>query len=209
MSKHWPLIKVLFAAFGSYLIILFVHILFLKNSGVSSLWITAAFLIGVAYTHFFEWWYHWGPMHSGFRIGGHRFMEGVLKSHLVHHRIFNGSNFTSHDPENLEQVVSKWHVFPILFFAHYFLLSLFLAPEARLAFFSGVTLHYTWFELSHWCTHVNNTLFDKISRHIPIWNKIRERQIAHHRLHHEEVLWNFNFTPPYLGDRFGKTFKKS
>jgi hypothetical protein len=209
MLKHWPLIKVLSAALGSYSIILLVHILFLKNVGVSIFWIATAFLAGISYTHFFEWWYHWGPMHKGFRIGGHKLMEGVLKSHLVHHRIFHGENFTSHNPENLEQVISKWHVFPTLLFVHYFLSSLFLAPEIRLAFFTGVASHYCWFEIGHWFTHVDNTLFDKISRHIPIWNKIRARQIEHHRLHHEEVLWNFNFTPPYLGDHLGKTFKKS
>lgn len=208
MSKHLPLIKVILASLGSYFIIVFVHLGYLNNA-VSCLGFVAAFLSGAIYTHFFEWWYHWGPMHNGFKVGGRKLMGRVLKSHLEHHRIFNGERFTSHDPKDLLEIVSEWHVFPILFFFHYLLFSLFLSPGARLAFFSGVVLHYVWFEFCHWCTHVDNTLFDKISRHIPIWNKIRAYQIRHHKLHHEEVVCNFNLTPPYLGDRCGKTLRKS
>lgn len=206
MSKHWPLIKIILASLSSYLIIVFIHLGFLKNT-VSWWGFLVAFLGGALYTHFFEWWYHWGPMHRGWKIGGRKFMEGVKIAHLDHHRIFNGDRFTSHDPKDLEEVVSKWHVFPILFFFHYLLFSLFLTPGPRLVFFTGVVLHYVWFEICHWFTHVDNTLFDRISSRIPVWNKIRAYQIKHHKLHHEEVVWNLNFTPPYLGDRVGKTLK--
>ncbi|HWB84020.1 MAG TPA: hypothetical protein VG675_07760 [Bryobacteraceae bacterium] len=78
--------------------------------------------------------------------------------------------------------------------------ALFGAPLAP-AFFLGVTLHFVTYETTHWYTHVADNGFDRFVGRIPGLNKLRSMQIRHHRLHHAQPMVNFNFTPPYVGDR--------
>ena len=50
--------------------------------------------------------------------------------------------------------------------------------------------------------------FDPFVARIPGLSKLREIQIYHHRLHHAEPMVNFNFTPPYVGDRMAGVLKR-
>ena len=72
-----------------------------------------------------------------------------------------------------------------------------LAP----AFFLGVTLHFVTYESTHRYTQVAGNAFDRFVGQMPILSDLRAIQIRHHRPHHAEPLLNFNFTPPFVGDR--------
>jgi hypothetical protein len=61
---------------------------------------------------------------------------------------------------------------------------------------------------AHWYTHVAGNGFDRFVGRIPVLSSLRAIQILHHRLHHAKPLVNFNFTPPYLGDRVARVLRR-
>jgi Fatty acid hydroxylase len=199
---HAPLIKVLIATTIVYTATLAVHVRsaafhpFLSWSALG--WIAA----GALYTHLFEYFYHLQMMHRVIRIGRWRFYD---TRHLEHHRAFLAENFQSRRPEALAGVTTSWYTFPALFALHYVVFrGLFPAPWAP-AFFLGVTAQFLLYEISHWLTHLQDNALDRWVGSIPLLGGIRKRQIEHHRTHHARPDTNFNFTPPYLGDRAGRT----
>ena len=158
----------------------------------SSLWYL---LIGLAYTQLLEFWCHRVPMHKGIP-----FLSGIKKDHLTHHRIFHGDHFRSSDLRDLNHISGRWHVFPMLFLLHYTALQFIVPSEFLVAFLAGAVFHYTFFEVTHWFTHVEDNRLDRWIDRVPLLNRVRSYQILHHRLHHETPNVAFNFTPPYAGD---------
>jgi hypothetical protein len=199
---HAPLLKVLAATTLVYTATLGIHILsarvhaFLSWSALG--WIAA----GALYTHLFEYFYHLQMMHRVLRLGPWRFHD---RRHLAHHRLFLGDNFQTRRPEALVEVTTSWYTFPALFLLHYAVFRVLFAAEWAPAFFLGVTVQFLVYEISHWLTHLRDNAFDRWARRVPLLGGIRGRQIQHHRDHHARPDVNFNFTPPYLGDRAGGT----
>jgi len=196
----WPLLKVGLAAGLSYALIgiLDGHTLSTVEPARAALWLA----LGTLYFNLFEYGYHRVVMHFGVRYLGF-----VKRSHLEHHRVFNGSNFTSPRKEDRAQIVTPWPVFPTLFFLHYAASTLVLSASPRVFFFAGVTLGYLVFESTHWATHVEGNALDRLARRIPVLRWIRRYQIEHHRRHHEIPDADFNFNPPFLGDLLFRTFR--
>jgi hypothetical protein len=199
---HTPLTKVLVATTLVYSAAVVTHI---RSGEVHSFlswqalgWIAA----GGLYTHLFEYFYHLQMMHRVIRIGSWRFHD---KRHLEHHRLFLGENFQTRRPEVLAEVTTSWYTFPALFALHYAAFRALFAPEWAPAFFLGVTVQFLIYEVSHWLTHLQGNAFDRWMAGVPLLGEIRRRQIEHHRLHHARPDVNFNFTPPYVGDRLGRT----
>ncbi len=196
----WPLLKVGLAAGLSCALIgtLDGGTLRALQPAPAALWLA----LGALYFHFFEYGYHRVVMHFGVR-----YLGSVKRSHLEHHRVFNGSNFTSSRKEDREQIVTPWPVFPTLFFLHYAASTPVLPASQRVFFFAGVTLSYLLFEATHWATHVEGNVFDRLAQRVPVLRSARRYQIEHHRRHHEMPDANFNFNPPFLGDLLFRTFR--
>ncbi len=162
----------------------------------------AWFLLGIAYTHFFEYGYHRFLMHAGARWLGF-----IKRNHLEHHRVFNGANFTSKNRHDWQYIASPWYVFPVLFVIHYAALRMLLPPKLVVVFFGGVVLHYLFFEVTHWLTHIEGNAVDELLRRVPLLGAARHYHVRHHRYHHEIPTMDFNFNPPFLGDVVGGTLK--
>ncbi len=195
---HTPLLKVLASTAVVCVVTLAVHI---RSGQFASLlswgglgWAVA----GGLYAHLFEYFYHLRMMHRVIRIGRWRFYD---TRHQEHHRAFLGQNFQTRSPEVLAEVTTSWYTFPALFALHYAVFRALFAVAWAPAFFLGVTVQFLFYETSHWLTHLQGNAFDRWARGIPLLGSIRQRQIEHHRLHHARPDVNFNFTPPYLGDR--------
>ncbi len=202
MKLHRPVFLSIGWAVGAYVIIFLFHYTFYVRQVASFSFLSVLlFTFGMAYTQFFEYIWHKFPMHA--RLS---FFNWALKSHLIHHEIFNGENFNSRKREDLEHITTKWFVFPILLLVHYTVF-MFFSQRYALVFFAGVTLHFSVYELCHWCSHVKDNSLDKIVFYLPFLSVMRSYQIRHHQLHHEEPIINFNFTPPYVGDIVFKTKK--
>jgi hypothetical protein len=159
-------------------------------------------LAGVFYTHLFEYFYHLQMMHRVIRFGRWRFHD---KRHLAHHRLFLGDEFQTRRPEKLADVTTSWYTFPALFLLHSTIFHGLFGPHWAPAFFLGVSMQFLVYEISHWLTHLEDNAFDRWARGVPLLGKLRQRQIEHHRQHHVTPDVNFNFTPPYAGDRLGRT----
>ena len=198
MKLHLPLFKAVAAAMIPYCVMLIIEILhFEKNVSFGINWIA---LFGYFYTNLFEWWYH------NFCL--HKWKTFLRIGHAYHHAKLHGKNFKTRDPKRLLATTTNLYIFPILFTAHYFGFISFFGHQNAIAFFSGITFHFTiCYEIAHWLTHVENNAIDKLIEKIKILNKIRAKQIEHHRLHHAEYNINFNFSPPYAGDKICKTKK--
>ena len=155
-------------------------------------------LAGALYTNLFEHVWHRYAMHS----------RRPDPRHARHHRIFYGKGFQTSNPDALREIVLAWYIFPLLLTVHYAafgaLFGLALAP----AFFLGVLLHFVTYELTHWYTHVAGNGFDRFVSQIPGLRELRSMQIRHHRLHHAEPMVNFNFNPPYAGDRLARVLRR-
>ncbi len=192
LNRHIAI--VVLAAVTPYVLISYIHIKAF-DSKYFSLQVFLWFLLGIIYTHFFEYGYHRILMHRGTR-----YLASIKKKHLEHHMILNGDNFTSRKEEVLRHVASRWFVFPVMFSIHSLVLQVFLPPPVLVAFLGGVVLHYVLFEVSHWFTHVEDNFFDRFVTHIPVLNWVRDYQIRHHRLHHETPNVDFNFNPPFFAD---------
>ena len=194
IKLYRPIAIVVLAAVTPFVLISYIHIKGLDDK-YFSLPVFLWFLLGIIYTHFFEYGHHRILMHRGTRYLGF-----IKKNHLEHHMIFNGDNFTSRKEEVLWHAASRWFMFPAMFFIHYLVLQVFLPPPVLVAFLGGVVLHYVLFELTHWFTHVEDNSLDRFIAHIPALNWVRDYQIRHHRLHHETPDVDFNFNPPFFAD---------
>jgi len=218
-----PLFDTLAGAWAPWFMILGLHIFLDIPVTDGLIWTPVAFLAGFFYTQMFEYVYHRFPMHINPRGTGSlsRIHEIIRNSHIEHHRAFPRSRFTmdqttlgysSHQemggikqPMN-ELVVMRWWAYPVLFGLHYLPMILFLPGGFVVMFLLGTVVHYNIFETSHWYTHVSPNWLNPFLAKIPIVGYIRRRNIEIHRQHHETPNINFNFTPPYAGDKWLKTF---
>jgi hypothetical protein len=157
-----------------------------------------ACLAGALYTNVFEHIWHRYAMHG----------RRPDARHARHHRLFYGERFQTSDPRALGEIVTAWYIFPVLLIVHYCVFVLVFGGPLAPMFFAGVVSHYVTFELTHWYTHVADNGFDRVVSRIPVLRRIRAAQIHHHRLHHAEPLVNFNFNPPYAGDRLGRVIRR-
>lgn len=200
MKLHITLFKAVLSAIIPYATMLIFEKLFIIKSSDSFLKLASWFFLGYFYTNFFEWWYH--------NYWLHKWRTSLRIKHAYHHAKLHGEYFRTRDPERLMATSTTWYIFPILFFAHYFVFVMLLGHKNSVAFFSGIFFHFTFtYEISHWFTHVGNNTIDKFIEKIPLINILRAAQIEHHRTHHVEYLINFNFSPPYAGDKIFKTKK--
>jgi hypothetical protein len=201
---HLPLFKVILSVTFAYSTAVGIHLY--RDGEISVSWISLLWLLaGGIYTHLFEYVYHSLGMHRSIRFRGSQYYD---KRHLRHHRLFFGENFQTRQSALLKEVATSWYTLPVLFFLHYFaFLALFPARHA-LWFFLGVTVQSLAYEISHWFTHVKDNSFDRVLARVPLLSRLRAAQIRHHRQHHAVPTLNFNFTPPYLGDRLGRTHSK-
>ena len=198
-----PLIKAIMGVFGIYALSLVVHPK-LVSPGTPLFkpdWLYLGwFIAGALYTHFFEYFYHRFALHKGLPA-----LKFLKKSHTQHHWFFNDPNFQRRDLEALQNITTKWYVFPLLFIGHYLFALKFVSHEYIPTLFLGIIIHFSVFEISHWFTHVKGNLFDKIMLQVPVFGRCRAWQIRHHRIHHDWPLYNFNFTIPALGDEAFRT----
>ena len=194
-QHQWPIIKVALAATGSFLAVTLLHLDAL-SAATLSLGLLGWVFLGALYTQFVEYWWHRVPMHRRVKL-----LELTRLSHIQHHRMFHGKSFQVKDAALLEHIPGRYWAFPLLFLLHYAVLVWILAPAACLAFLLGAVLHYLAFEMSHWLTHIEDNVVDRVITRLPWLGAIRLRQIEHHRIHHEVLEYAFNFNPPYLGDR--------
>jgi hypothetical protein len=199
---HLPLTKVIIASTVGYAMI--VALLWNDAAEVSLIAILCLFA-GLLYTHLFEYFYHSVAMHRPISLGGRRYYD---KRHQRHHQIFAGKNFRNRNPEHLREVATSWFTFPLLLALHCAVfLSLFPAAFAPW-FFLGVTLQFLTYEITHWCIHLEGNALDRALDRIPLLARLRAAQVRHHEKHHAVPSLNFNFTPPYLGDRWGRTHSR-
>jgi hypothetical protein len=201
LRRHAPILRTTGAATSCFLVLAALRYdeLSLSLEPITILW----FLAGALYTNLFEYAVHRFPMHRGLPLLRH-----VRKHHIEHHRIFHGSNFRTANAGDLGQIPGRPWIFPLLLGAHYLLLTLILPIEATMVFLSACLLHYLVFEGSHWLTHLDGNAVDRALSQIPSLARLRERQIEHHRSHHERPSEAFNFNPPYLGDVLAATRKQ-
>ncbi len=194
MRLNTPLAKTVSTALGSWVLTLIIHSDAL-DAGLFTVGTSAWFIFGLAFTQLVEFWYHRVPMHRGFL-----FFRRIKKNHLKHHRLFRNKNFRVRNPKNLDHIAGQWYLFPAIYFLLYAVLRFLIPPQALIAFLAGTVVHYAFFEMTHWFTHIEDNVFDRWIFRIPLLNRLREYQILHHRLHHERPNIAFNFNPPYLGD---------
>jgi hypothetical protein len=189
---HWPLMRVVLGAMSTFALLVELHSEELSElAGPTG---TLCLFVGIFYTQLFEYAYHRLLMHG-------RWLAFISRRHREHHRIFHGENFTSRRIEDLKHVAGPWFLFPLILLVHYGVARLVLPAELALAFTAGCVLHYLAFELSHWFAHVEGNLFDRSLQRVPVVGALRRAQLVHHRVHHDFPDRNFNFSPPYAGDR--------
>jgi hypothetical protein len=117
-------------------------------------------------------------------------------------------DFRHPTPEALREVTLAWYIFPLLLAVHYSVFCVLFGAGLAPAFFLGIVLHFVTYEVTHWYTHVTNNGFDRVVSQIPGLRKLRAMQIRHHRLHHAQPMVNFNFNPPYAGDRLAGVLRR-
>ena len=184
-------------AVGTYALTIVVH--FYAGGGVEfSLRSCLLCIAGALYTNLFEHAWHRYGMHS----------RRPDRRHATHHRIFYGDRFQTSNAEALREIVTSWYIFPILLVPHYAIFVALFPPKLAPLFFLGVLLHYVAYEVTHWYTHVADNSFDRFVSRMPVLRRLRAVQIHHHQLHHENPTVNFNFNPPYVGDRVGKVLQR-
>jgi hypothetical protein len=188
-----PLMVAAAWATGSYLAALGLQFAFLAPPEIS---VRAVLLVfaGALYTNIFEHIWHRFAMHS----------RRPDPRHALHHRLFYGDRFQTSDPAALREIVTGWHIFPLLLAIHYSTFAAIFGAALAPAFFLGVTAHFVTYESTHWYTHVAGNAFDRFVARIPVLSRLRAIQIRHHA----EPLINFNFTPPYVGDRVGRVLRR-
>ena len=197
VSSAKPLVTTTGWAVGSYLAAVGLQLRATDNIEIS---LRALFvcLSGALYTNLFEHVWHRYAMHS----------RRPDPRHARHHRVFYGKGFQTSDPAALREIVTAWYIFPLLLTVHYSAFTVLFGAGLAPAFFLGVLLHFVTYEVTHWCTHVANNSFDRFVTRIPGLSGLRSMQIRHHRLHHAEPSVNFNFNPPYAGDRLARVLRR-
>jgi hypothetical protein len=192
-----PLVTAMALAVGSYLAAIVVQ---LSATGMIEISFRALMVgfAGALYTNLFEHIWHRYAMHS----------RRPNPRHARHHRIFYGDRFQTTDPVALREIVTGWYIFPFLLSVHYSVFVGLFGAGLAPAFFLGVLLHFVTYEVTHWYTHVTDNGFDRFLARIPGLRSLRSIQIRHHRLHHAEPMVNFNFTPPYVGDRVAGVLRR-
>ncbi len=193
MFLHWPLVRSMVRIATCYIALALFNVFVIgEHLGTFLSWVFGTSM-GLVYFHFFEYLWHRVPMHNKFRL-----IPFLYKSHMKHHAVFR-QDFQRNDPEALENILGEWFVFPSLLFIHYGLLLLVPALHVYLpAFFLGIALHFALFETCHWFTHIPDNGFDNFLKDISVIGPWRARQIEYHRLHHEEITCNYQFTPSIL-----------
>jgi hypothetical protein len=192
-----PLVTTTGWAVGSYLAAVLLQLGATANLEIS----LRAFVVclsGALYTNLFEHVWHRYAMHG----------RRPDPRHARHHRIFYGKGFQTSDPEALREIVLAWYIFPLLLAVHYSVFTVVFGAGLAPAFFLGVVLHFVSYEVTHWYTHVPDSGFDRFVAGIPGVRGLRSMQIRHHRLHHAEPMVNFNFNPPYAGDRIARVLRR-
>jgi hypothetical protein len=192
-----PLVLTAGSAVAAYCIALGLHA---AAGGAVEMSLRAALVCvaGGLYTNLFEHAWHRYAMHS----------RRPDPRHAVHHRLFYGARFQNSDPAARGEIVTGWYVFPVLLALHYTAFVLLFGAALAPAFFLGVTLHFAIYEVTHWYTHIEGNRFDRCVSRIPVVRQLRAAQIHHHKLHHADPRINFNFNPPYAGDRLGGLFQR-
>jgi hypothetical protein len=197
VSSSRPLLTTTGWAIGSYVAALGWQLGF--HRGVEVSWRALVLcLAGALYTNLFEHLWHRYAMHG----------RRPDARHARHHRIFYGQGFQTSDPEALREVTLAWYIFPLLLTVHYSTFCVLFGAGLAPAFFLGIVLHFVTYEVTHWYTHVANNWFDRVVSRIPALSKLRAMQIRHHRLHHAQPMVNFNFNPPYAGDRLAGVLRR-
>jgi len=197
VSSAKPLITTVGWAVGSYLVAFGVQLGTSSHVEISVRALLVCFA-GALYTNLFEHLWHRYAMHS----------RRPDPRHARHHRIFYGKGFQTSDPGALQEVVLAWYIFPLLLAVHYAIFATLGGVALAPAFFLGVLLHFVTYEVTHWYTHVVDNGFDRFVSRVPGLRGLRAMQIRHHRLHHAEPRVNFNFNPPYAGDRLGRVLRR-
>jgi hypothetical protein len=151
------------------------------------------FLGGLLYMQLLEYAIHRFLMHG--RIPG-----SIRLGHIEHHRIFHGDRFRSRNAADLATIPGRWWIFPVSGGAHYVVLSRLLPPGAATVVLFACALHYAAFELTHWFTHVDGNVVDRVLGRVRGARTFWSREIEYHRGHHETPVRAFNFSYPYLGD---------
>jgi uncharacterized membrane protein (DUF485 family) len=192
-----PLVTTVGWALGSYVAAVGLQLAAAANIEIS-LRAVVVCLSGALYTNIFEHLWHRHAMHG----------RRPDQRHARHHRIFYGQGFQTSNPEALREIVLAWYIFPLLLTFHYSAFSALFGGSLAPAFFLGVVLHFVTYEVTHWYTHVANNTFDRVVARIPGLGTLRSIQIRHHRLHHAEPMVNFNFNPPYAGDRLARVLRR-
>jgi hypothetical protein len=197
VASSKPLVTALAWAVGSYILAVSLQ-LSIDGRIEISLRALGLVLAGALYTNVFEHLWHRYAMHS----------RRPDPRHARHHRIFYGDRFQTSDPEAMREIVTGWYIFPLLLAIHYTSFVWLFGPGLAPAFFLGIVVHFVTYEGTHWYIHVANNRFDPLVARIPGLSKLRAIQIHHHCLHHAEPMVNFNFTPPYVGDRVSGKLKR-
>jgi hypothetical protein len=192
-----PLFTAVAWAVGSYVVAVGLQLRTSTNVEIS-LRALVVCLSGALYTNLFEHLWHRYAMHS----------RRPDPRHAKHHRIFYGNRFQTSDPDALREIVTGWYIFPVLLAVHYSAFTALFGAGLAPAFFLGVLLHFVTYEVTHWYTHVVDNGFDRFVSRIPGVSGLRSMQIRHHRLHHAEPMVNFNFNPPYTGDRLSRVLRR-
>ena len=184
-------------AVGSYVLAIIAH---LSAGGAVEFCVRSVgvCIAGALYTNLFEHAWHRYGMHS----------RRPDRRHAMHHSNFYGNKFQRSDPEALRQIVTSWYIFPLLLVVHYSVFAALFGATSAPMFFFGVLLHFVGYEVTHWYTHVENNSFDEFISRIPVLRRLRAIQIYHHQLHHANPTVNFNFNPPYAGDRVGRVLRR-
>lgn len=197
MRGSWPLVSAVSGAIGSYLAAITIQAAS-RAPIETSFRAGAVAFAGALYTNIFEHVWHRYAMHS----------RRPDPRHARHHQLFYGDRFQTTDPAAMQEIVTGWPIFPLLLTVHYAAFVALFGAALAPAFFFGVVLHFVTYEATHWYTHVANNSFDRLVARIPGLSALRTMQIRHHRLHHAEPMINFNFTPPYVGDRVAGVLRR-
>ncbi len=199
-----PLLKAVASPLIAFALILFYHhqnYPFPELSSWKGWW--SWFSLGIFYTHIFEYLHHRFALHYG--LPGLKWMRA---SHREHHRVFHRLNYKTNNPADLEEISSRWYIFPALLFIHYFFFLILLPNKYRIfapLFFLGILPRFLAYETTHYFSHLADNFFDRWIAKIPLLRKFRAYQDRHHFRHHVREEINFGFVPDYLPDLIGKT----
>lgn len=201
---YGPLLRAVASPIIAFGLISFYHYQHYAFLNYVSWWIIFGwFLLGVPYAHIFEYLVHRFALHYG--IPGLKWMKN---SHRKHHQVFHHLNYKTHNPTDLNEIASRWYLFPALLFVHYFaFISLLPNRYVNFAFlfFLGVLIRFLIYETTHYLSHLAGNFFDQQIEKVPLATQLRTYQDRHHFRHHIREEVNFGFVPDYLPDWIGRT----